>query len=224
MSIRLYYRIVAGVVLLCHFMVTFGLPSPTSLFAIRVESGQPYPCQHRRCGCLSAERCWQGDCCCFKLEEKLEWAGANGVEPPKHVRPMVALRRAVAPAAVNSFGSAPREKTCDSLKSHSCCEKAQNKPVALADGSECGSVRQVKTYGPKTTPEPSPGVQWILGAFAQKCRGETAAGVFLLDFAMVLDHSPVLLVKPASVGLITLATERILSISDIPPLPPPRQA
>ena len=65
-----------------------GWPAPPP----RPVTGDSYPCQSRPCGCVTAEKCWAGDCCCFTLGEKLSWADARGVEVPAHVRPMVAAR------------------------------------------------------------------------------------------------------------------------------------
>ena len=42
----------------------------------------PFPCQSRPCGCLTAEKCWAGPCCCFSMKEKFAWAAARGVRPP----------------------------------------------------------------------------------------------------------------------------------------------
>ena len=85
---------VAGVLLtlVSHLMLTIGFPLSAPRCG-RKDTSVPFPCQHRPCGCLTAEQCWRGDCCCFTLEEKLAWAEANGVEPPKHVRTQVAARR-----------------------------------------------------------------------------------------------------------------------------------
>ena len=85
----------AGVILLTlfgHAMSAFGFPMPAS-GAAEIA----YPCQDHACGCLTSDLCWRGDCCCFTLEQKLAWAEANGVEPPPHVRPMVAARAKIAP-------------------------------------------------------------------------------------------------------------------------------
>lgn len=46
-------------------------------------AGVPFPCRGHRCGCASPAACWAGDCCCFTLAEKIAWAEARGVEPPR---------------------------------------------------------------------------------------------------------------------------------------------
>ena len=74
-----------------HLLLALGVPAtaPTGKSA-----RQPFPCQDRPCGCFDADTCWKGDCCCFTLEQKVEWAEANGIEPPAHVRPLVKARQA----------------------------------------------------------------------------------------------------------------------------------
>lgn len=66
-----------------------------------------YPCQSRACGCLTAEKCWAGDCCCSTLEDKLAWAAARRIEVPGHGRPMVAAR---------AKSAKPKAATCEKSK------------------------------------------------------------------------------------------------------------
>lgn len=84
---------IAVLTLAGHLLAVLGFPLPVSASNRLKDTSQPYPCQDRPCGCASADECWQGDCCCFTLEEKLAWADANGVEPPGHVRPLVESRK-----------------------------------------------------------------------------------------------------------------------------------
>ena len=60
--------------------IPLPVPAPLSAFT-RKDQSRPYPCQHHRCGCVSADQCWR-QCCCFTHEQKLAWAAANGVVPP----------------------------------------------------------------------------------------------------------------------------------------------
>src|SRR5688500_8738498 len=81
--------LVVALVLASHIFGTFGFPLIAPTGGKAQDASQPYPCQSRPCGCSSAEKCWEGDCRCFTLAQKLAWADANGVEPPEHVRPLV---------------------------------------------------------------------------------------------------------------------------------------
>ena len=79
--------------LMGQLLLALGVPLP----APSRSAGQAFPCQGRPCGCLDAAECWQGDCCCFTLEQKVAWADAHGVELPAHVRPLLAKRKAEEP-------------------------------------------------------------------------------------------------------------------------------
>ena len=68
---------VLGSVLFATAPVPIGWKSGTRL------SSQPFPCQDRHCGCVTAEQCWT-NCCCYGPEEHLAWAAQNGVEPPSY--------------------------------------------------------------------------------------------------------------------------------------------
>jgi hypothetical protein len=82
--------VIVVLTLVSHLMLTFGIPLPAPSRK-KPTDGVPYPCQSRPCGCVTAEQCWAGDCCCFSIEEKLAWAEANGVEPPEHVRRLLVV-------------------------------------------------------------------------------------------------------------------------------------
>jgi hypothetical protein len=73
-------RLAAGLGLAAYLVAAFGFPLPA---LSHKDSSQPFPCQHRACGCQSAEQCWRS-CCCFTPEEHWDWARANHVEPPAY--------------------------------------------------------------------------------------------------------------------------------------------
>ena len=79
-----------GVVVVCVVAYLAGslgvLPSPAYVARLMGQvSGERYPCEDCRCGCVSARQCWTG-CCCSTVEQKVAWAKANGVEVPAYVR------------------------------------------------------------------------------------------------------------------------------------------
>lgn len=74
-----FRRLVAGFSLANYLLLLIGIPLPTP---VSKDSSRPYPCQHHRCGCASADQCWR-HCCCFTREQKLAWARENGVSPPE---------------------------------------------------------------------------------------------------------------------------------------------
>jgi hypothetical protein len=121
------WRVAAVVALFGHLVAALGVPIPTEA---PVASSVPFPCQGHPCGCFSAEECWDGDCCCYTLEQKLAWAKEQGIEPPPHVRPLVEARKA----------RAAEKKSC-------CCDQA--------DGhAECPSCAEKAT-----SPAPTSGVE-----------------------------------------------------------------
>jgi hypothetical protein len=142
---------VAVLLFVSQFICAFGVP----IFAATATTATPYPCRGHACGCASADECWQGDCCCFTLEEKLAWADANGIEPPSHVRPTVAARKSRSrPACCRAAGA------CDA-KPHGTCPS-------------CAAEKKIE-----------PGVQWAVAFRAQKCRGEGPLGLFTLPPTIV---------------------------------------
>src|SRR4051812_24287052 len=73
-------RSVSIVTLITYAALIFGFPLPV---AARKSTGQPYPCQGNRCGCLTAEQCWRS-CCCTTPAQRLAWAREHGVTPPAY--------------------------------------------------------------------------------------------------------------------------------------------
>lgn len=76
--------VLAVVTLACHLTNMWGLPILASPHSTK-NSSIPFPCQSRPCGCLTAEQCWQGDCCCYTLQEKIAWAQIHGLALPEHI-------------------------------------------------------------------------------------------------------------------------------------------
>jgi len=224
--------VIVVLTLVSHLFATFGFPLPPASSRHK-DASTPYPCQSRPCGCLTSEQCWAGDCCCFTLEEKITWAEEHGVEPPAHVRPLAASRTARPPAPAKK----PRRQAGESApapNTPTCCEQTQ--PAAPAC---CRSEPEVVVEAPTECPhcsaksaptcrheEPAPsvptGVRWVVGIFAQKCRGEGPAGLFQLDPAVVPDPTPLFLTGPDRPDHDAPRSERVASLTHSPPTRPPR--
>lgn len=58
-------RLSAGVVLLAYLGALFGFPMPAA--ARTKTADQPFACQSRACGCVSADNC-RHQCCCSGLQ------------------------------------------------------------------------------------------------------------------------------------------------------------
>lgn len=228
--------LVAVLTLFSHLMVTFGFPLPSPSRKSK-DASRPYPCQSRPCGCLTADECWKGDCCCFTIEDKLTWAEANGVEPPEHVRPLVESRK--------SRPAPPKKKSCCSEAEPApepsvtalptCCEKKTPAATCCSETSACEDAPDAecphcavkakpncceKKNAP--TPDTEPGVRWVVGIFAQKCRGEGPAGLFQLDPSVVPDLTPVFLAGPERGDHVAPRSDRTTSLTHPPPTRPPR--
>ena len=119
--------LILALTLVSHLMVALGFPMPGGDDSLKGAS-QVYPCHDRPCGCAAAELCWAGDCCCFTIEEKLDWADANGIEPPEHVRRMVKSRKA------RSAVSKPKPKSCCKDSAPACCDEPKKPAVRWVAG------------------------------------------------------------------------------------------
>jgi hypothetical protein len=226
--------VMAVLTLVSHLAVTFGLPLP-SLSSSKLKDGsRPFPCQNRPCGCLTADECWKGDCCCFTLEEKLAWAEANGIEPPEHVRPLVESRKgrqakpkwksccaesdsgseqSISPSAACCAHSQSTGSACCSQQSH---EATSNSECPLCDRKPASNGREQKP------PAAGSGSWRIIGVFAQICRGGGLAGTLQLDPVIVSDLTPIMLAKPGPGDWVAARTSGLTTSSHCPPTPPPR--
>jgi hypothetical protein len=190
---------VALVALLGQLSVTLGLPLPAAIASRAKRDDQPFPCQGRPCGCLTAEECWRGDCCCFTLEEKLAWADAEGIEPPAHVRPLVESRKRA---------RAERPASCCAQKP--CCGECCH-----AEGDCCREPKAEPTIERREG-------RWVVGVFARKCRGEGPQGLFDLGPSALPDLASSRLTGPDEAGFVADRPVRLSSTSQRPPTPPPR--
>jgi hypothetical protein len=77
---HLFRRLFACISLFAYLATVLGMPLPQGQAK---DHSQPFPCQDNPCGCQNAEQCWR-HCCCHSPEERLEWARANGVDPPAY--------------------------------------------------------------------------------------------------------------------------------------------
>jgi hypothetical protein len=108
-------RCLAPVLALSYVMATIGLPWPMSSGA---RDAIPFPCQGHRCGCVSAEQCWN-HCCCFTPEQRLAWAAANEVDPPAELVAAVSDQDADQQLAAGEHSQTDDHPPA----AHSCCHK-----------------------------------------------------------------------------------------------------
>jgi hypothetical protein len=184
---RFVRQFLAVVALLAQLVAATGAPVPSRVpSANNKKPGAPFPCQDHPCGCATSEQGWAGDCCCFTLEQKLDWADERGITPPAHVRPMVAARKKA------------EKPCCAKTATASCCEREQEKA------------------------RPAPSVRWVVGVFAQKCRGEGFGGLLKLELIVVPEQEPAPRDAFEPTESVRISNSRVTRISLCPPTPPPR--
>lgn len=129
---RLRGHCASWLALLGQIIGIVGLPLP----AVRAKDlSQPFPCQHRACGCMSARDCWRS-CCCFSAGQRVAWAREHEVEPPTSL---------VDDAAVEEHPCCSEEKKpCCSEKKTSKSKKADRKAATWLVGVQ---ARQCKGGG-----------------------------------------------------------------------------
>jgi hypothetical protein len=111
------------------------------------RSDESFPCEGCACGCISAEHCWT-NCCCHSLEDRLDWARANGVLVPRSIarRAFVSLQAASArenlpeccrarETCASSSGSHPA--TCSASCAASGSASGSGSPSASPSASSC---------------------------------------------------------------------------------------
>lgn len=185
--------VVVLLTLLGHLATSIGFPLFDPTTPSKTDS-RAYPCRDRPCGCITYEQCWAGDCCCFTLEAKLAWAEANGVEAPEYARQQAESRQS------------PRESPC--------CVETPNAETESASRC-CEQETAVRVA--------SPGVRWVIGIFAQKCRAETM-GLLQRVPGLPVDATPVAPSAPRRGERLVLVSDRSVKQTYRPPTPPPRPA
>jgi hypothetical protein len=155
----------------------------------------PFPCQHRTCGCRSAQQCWK-KCCCFTNSQKLAWAKANRVQAPAFV--VAAAQREASAEPAGNAG-----ETC-------CTTKGKAKPIGRASAQ-------------KPTPRPTGRrVQFSVGIDALQCQGveQTITG----QLVCVPPPQPIT-IAILNIGVcevMSLCDSRLFPCEQEPPTPPPR--
>jgi hypothetical protein len=140
-------RLIAAIALVAFAFAATGFPVPQ----FTAVSGEKFICQHRGCGCASADQCWRS-CCCFSLEERVAWAKKHQVKPPKAALAQMQREREQTTALASGSCCATVKKTCCSpAKKPSCCDAAP---------SSASGKKQIV---------------WHSSLLAQKCRGLTSS-------------------------------------------------
>lgn len=138
-------RFVAAFSLANYLLLLVGIPLPVP---VAKDTSRPFPCQHHRCGCASADQCWR-HCCCFSKEQKLAWARENNVTPPAEL-----------------LAEAPHE---EEDHQHACCEAKTAHHATDHAGDCCANSQVCCEHDTATRQGEQP--ETVIGLRALGCRG-----------------------------------------------------
>jgi len=195
-------RLYAAGTLVAYLLACLGLPVPAD--AITKDAGQAFPCQEHGCGCRTAEQCWT-HCCCFSPEQRWTWAQSHNVQPPAY---------AEKPATTSWRTGRKRDQA------QNCCSENRPGPRSCRTCPETSTAPKSE-HGKKDTPAKKNGFRWALGMSALGCQGQTtlwASTASVLPPAPPVTWAP----WPTVVDRLAYADEIAISLSPLPPDPPPR--
>lgn len=207
----------------CAMLLPLPIAPPPSTSSEK-DSSEPFPCQNRPCGCMTAEQCWK-KCCCFDNTQKIAWAKANNVKVPDNVLAAAKKERRKTTSQTSKSISCckHREKKAVTATNTSCCEKAIGSKdrisVAVKSGA-CDSCSSSARKLPDVQKKPSKS-KWVLAIYAAECQGQ-GPPVFCFPTSILPER--VDLVEPSVVviEILTFESERLQPASLRPPLPPPK--
>jgi hypothetical protein len=179
----------AGVALFAYLIAALGIPLP--IFPHK-KSGPPFPCQNRRCGCLTAEQCWRS-CCCMTPAERWAWAREHNVEPP-------------------AYAERPASRA-------SCCSPAPDAD-SCGDGKCCTTHSHPPRPAQKPRPTSS-GLRWGPSLSALTCQGLSVLWV-TSGAALPSVPAPALGVSPVQVEWLIPSDIHAIRLVVPPHVPPPR--
>lgn len=136
---------VAVLLILANLFSSTGFPTQVFAATARKDLSVPFPCMNHPCGCVSAEQCWRGSCCCMTMAEKLAWADAHAVVPPSFV-PL-----------------APKPSKPASAGCSKCCQTEKPKPieqpwVLILEARKCQNHGPLAVFAVAVATPPPPAV------------------------------------------------------------------
>src|SRR5690606_21525877 len=109
-------------------------------------------------------------CCCFNMQERIEWSRANNVTPPAWVQQLPEYQRAL--AQLNATSACLEKPTA----STGCCSHC-HVPVSCPPGAVACEVRTGQTpavvvpVAKSPSDEKKPSTRWLVLLEAQACMG-----------------------------------------------------
>lgn len=194
---RMQHRLIAAVVAIAALIGS--LPLQVSVGPAK-DLSKPFPCQHRACGCRSAEQCAR-QCCCFTPAQKRAWATQHGVTLADAPQPAAAVDRR---SCCHRPTAAPRTSVVDRRTDARCATHRQNiGPTAGRPARAAGRFQLQVT------------------AESRHCQGLPPLWTTLGDLS---PPEPPVTAKPLMLicGRMDSHSESIPDASVPPPIPPPR--
>jgi hypothetical protein len=137
-------RLTVALGLMGFLVANTGLPVVRPLAQRGKDKSQPFLCQDRPCGCMSADECLRG-CCCFSARERLAWAKANHVDAPVELLAQVADELLAAQTADEDHDhECVAEHHADSKQHASCCSDANAKATETNACAKCDHAESVE--------------------------------------------------------------------------------
>ena len=158
----------------------------------------PFPCQSSGCGCCDAVQCWSS-CGCHTDAEKIAWAKANSVQPPKWFLEDLKTKAAKTTEA---------DSTCGGC----CCCKSKSKPTTPEVAEPAPITAESKE---QTTTR----IVYLDLKQRRKCQGQ-----YDVDHVALYFTSPVNRPLPA-ISLSPLCVREACPappVTQLPPTPPPQ--
>ena len=245
LSPTLARRLLSLAVVLCFCAMLMPLPfAPLRSNTQEKDQSQPFPCQNRPCGCRSAEQCWK-KCCCFNNSQKIAWAKTHKVTVPDYVQ-VAAEKEKLTSVEVCSL---PTKKTPidDAIKSKRGCSRCQKPSIGESllgcvencSRSEASNVRQPaksrccerkpaalradasRGEAAKAITRQDRSSKWVMAVYSAECQGQ-GPNVYCSIVLVIPNSQAVKPAMPEMIETFSIESERLLSASLRPPLPPPK--
>lgn len=223
-------HLIAVTALGSYLAVAGGIPLPAPSVSHNTASrdSRPFPCQQHRCGCRTAEQCWQ-HCCCFSPAERRAWARAHGVEAEAAAAElMVADESSTATPANASL--AAHDRTASTNATACCTADVHGKSAGCCDHQHDHKHDQVHGCGHDhrheqgaCDAEPADAAGGVIGFHALGCRGLSTFWVSCGAVAPLPPPVPAV-AQPAPSGTVSVVSFAAHSAIAETPDPPPKLA
>ena len=231
LSPKLIRRLSGLTVLLGICAMLLPLPmAPLPSNSPEKDLSQPFPCQNRPCGCRSAEQCWK-KCCCFNNSQKIAWAKANKVIVPDYVlaaaekeKPTdvevcsLPQEKSSASDAEESKPTFSRCKTERSAEHNVACDREHSDAVV---GSRTAKCCQRKSEAVKEAAPRNSSSKWVMAVYSAECQGQ-GPQVYCSIVLVIPSWQALAPTMPSVIETLSIESERMLSATLRPPVPPPK--